>query len=380
MRLHGGNYKLINKLHEMILGPSAFNPGSYGQQIHEMTEFRAGAMGQYGHNNQPCHHILWLFAQLGERASTEKYVRQVQERAYGIDFFAGDEDNGEQGAWFVLSALGLFSTTPGTPDLVLGSPLFRHVAINRNIPEKQPLHIVALGTDDDVMHVDRYLWRGSKHNSQKNTISDITLGEGGVLQFVMVGEKIDHPMTVEELNAKTAGMKSGNTGSDGNGNGNDKTKKLEEQIKTLESEVKLHRGREEELSNQITVHEQADRVAELPCSLHRETHDLLHRESFKKTATAASISSNNAVRHQIAIANNGNSITSNTATFVFAVVVTLLLFVIYAAATHEGILLSNYFIRAFKVGGLLLRGLSMEELRAAVRRQFTPFKAGTHKV
>jgi hypothetical protein len=43
----------------------------------------------------------------------------------------GDEDNGEQGAWFVLSALGLFSTVPGSPLLVLGSPIFRHVRIWR---------------------------------------------------------------------------------------------------------------------------------------------------------------------------------------------------------------------------------------------------------
>ena len=51
-----------------------------------------------------------------------------------ISFFCvsqGDEDNGEQGAWFVLSALGLFSTVPGSPNLVLGSPIFRHVRIWR---------------------------------------------------------------------------------------------------------------------------------------------------------------------------------------------------------------------------------------------------------
>ena len=32
----------------------------YGQTIHEMREMRALAMGQYGHNNQPSHHVLWL--------------------------------------------------------------------------------------------------------------------------------------------------------------------------------------------------------------------------------------------------------------------------------------------------------------------------------
>ncbi len=38
--------------------------GSYNQEIHEMTEARALGMGQYSHNNQPCHHILYLFAQV----------------------------------------------------------------------------------------------------------------------------------------------------------------------------------------------------------------------------------------------------------------------------------------------------------------------------
>eukprot|EP00662_Eupelagonemidae_sp_cell21_P010977 gene10977-60251_t len=31
----------------------------------------------------------------------------------GADMFAGDEDNGEMGAWFVLSALGVYALVPG---------------------------------------------------------------------------------------------------------------------------------------------------------------------------------------------------------------------------------------------------------------------------
>jgi hypothetical protein len=89
-------------------------------------------MGQYGHNNQPSHHILYMFAMLGEAETTQKYVREVMDRAYGPDFFAGDEDNGEQGAWFVLSALGLYSTAPGaSANYVLGSPIFKHVQVHR---------------------------------------------------------------------------------------------------------------------------------------------------------------------------------------------------------------------------------------------------------
>ena len=96
-----------------------------------MTEMRAGAMGQYGHNNQPSHHLLYLFAQLGDAHTTQRYVREVMRRAYGTDFYAGDEDNGEMGAWFVLSALGLYVTTPSTKEYVLGSPIFPKVRIFR---------------------------------------------------------------------------------------------------------------------------------------------------------------------------------------------------------------------------------------------------------
>jgi putative alpha-1,2-mannosidase len=46
-------------------------------------------------------------------------VRRVLDRAYGMDFYAGDEDNGEMGSWYVLSALGLYSVAPGEWSLFL---------------------------------------------------------------------------------------------------------------------------------------------------------------------------------------------------------------------------------------------------------------------
>jgi putative alpha-1,2-mannosidase len=59
----------------MLETPGTFNVGGYGQEIHEMTEMRAVAMGQYGHNNQPAHHFLYLFALLGEHDTTARTVR-----------------------------------------------------------------------------------------------------------------------------------------------------------------------------------------------------------------------------------------------------------------------------------------------------------------
>lgn len=122
------------KLKGLLESTSDFGFGSYGQEIHEMTEGRALAMGQYFHNNQPVHHILFLFSLLGKNRyrDTQRLVRTVLNRAYGSDFYSGDEDNGEQGAWFVLSALGLFSVTPGSANYVASSPIFPHVRISRS--------------------------------------------------------------------------------------------------------------------------------------------------------------------------------------------------------------------------------------------------------
>lgn len=198
-KLHGGVPQLLKTLHHMLTIPSGFMAGSYGREIHEMTEMRALAMGQYGHNNQPCHHILYLFAELGERATTELKVREVLDRAYGRDFYAGDEDNGEQGAWFVLSALGLFSTSPGSEKWVIGSPLFKHVRIenHRHLGHgggadshgtrevlAPALDLVALGTSSESIHVGSVYVNGQEQlqGGKNNVIMDSTLWKGGLVQ------------------------------------------------------------------------------------------------------------------------------------------------------------------------------------------------------
>ncbi len=47
----------------------------------------------------------------------------------------GDEDEGQMGAWFVMSAMGLFQTEGGTsvkPFYEIGSPLFEKITIHLN--------------------------------------------------------------------------------------------------------------------------------------------------------------------------------------------------------------------------------------------------------
>jgi len=176
--LHGGRVQLAQKIKEMLETPGTFKPGGYRHEIHEMTEMRALAMGQYGHNNQPSHHILWLLPQLDDASAEciqatlkethtsafcprrlgESAIHEVLERAYGTEHYAGDEDNGEMGAWAVLAMIGLFEPVPGGDEgYVLGSPVFRHVRIWRDGFQKGKSIDVISSRAGHLRHVSKVL-------------------------------------------------------------------------------------------------------------------------------------------------------------------------------------------------------------------------------
>jgi hypothetical protein len=128
-------------------------------------------------NNQPAHHILYLFAVLGDAQSTQRLTREVVNRGFGIDFYSGDEDNGEQGAWFALTALGLYSISPGSVDYVFTSPLFRHVRIFRKKTlqyetyYEKPFHENEQEEAEGNEYFDLFAF-GTENNNHRNTITD----------------------------------------------------------------------------------------------------------------------------------------------------------------------------------------------------------------
>jgi predicted alpha-1,2-mannosidase len=127
--LYGGRDGLAKKLDEFFATPeTAKFPGSYGGVIHEMTEARDVRMGQLGHSNQVSHHISYMYDYTGQPWKTQEKVREITSRLYlGSEIgqgYAGDEDNGEQSAWFLFSALGFYPLQMGNSTYAVGSPLF----------------------------------------------------------------------------------------------------------------------------------------------------------------------------------------------------------------------------------------------------------------
>jgi len=121
--LFGGNAALCRKLDAMLNTPPIFDAGSYGLEIHEMTEMAHADFGQYAHSNQPVHNYLFLYSLAGEPEKTSYWVRRVANELYGLDRFPGDEDNGEMSAWYVFACLGIYPFCPGRDQYVRFQPL-----------------------------------------------------------------------------------------------------------------------------------------------------------------------------------------------------------------------------------------------------------------
>lgn len=99
--------------------------------IHEEKELYSHMFGQYAHNNQPVHHILYLFQHVGCGNEGQEFIRHTLENSYMSTGFPGDEDNGEMSAWYILSSLGLYSLVPGSLKYQIGAtPLFKYISID----------------------------------------------------------------------------------------------------------------------------------------------------------------------------------------------------------------------------------------------------------
>ena len=128
--LWGGADALAAGIESTVSAPRRFEIGTYGREIHEMTEVLGGTMGQYAHSNQPVHGVLWKPARVGRPDVTDRLVRRVLTELYSPDAWPGDEDNGEMGAWYALAAIGLFPYCPGDPAYTATVPLFDAVTLH----------------------------------------------------------------------------------------------------------------------------------------------------------------------------------------------------------------------------------------------------------
>jgi predicted alpha-1,2-mannosidase len=92
-----------------------------------------GSALRYDPTNEPDIHAPWLYNGLGQPWKTQATVRQIVDTAYGVgpSGLPGNDDLGTMSAWYVFAAIGMFPQVPGRAEMLLGSPAFTRVIVDR---------------------------------------------------------------------------------------------------------------------------------------------------------------------------------------------------------------------------------------------------------
>ncbi|MDP8255757.1 MAG: GH92 family glycosyl hydrolase [Candidatus Alcyoniella australis] len=135
----------------------------------------------YWHGNEPDILVPYLFNELGRPDLTQKWVRWVMDAHYtgGPDGVDGNDDGGTLSAWYVFSAMGIYSL-PGTDIYYIASPIFENLVLHR---DQGDITITAHNASPDNIYVQSVQLNGEPldepifHHDQ--------IADGATFEFVM---------------------------------------------------------------------------------------------------------------------------------------------------------------------------------------------------
>lgn len=148
-----------------------------------------GLIGQYAHGNEPSHHMAYLYPFVGQHRRTAELVEEIRNTLYSDlpDGLSGNEDCGQMSAWYVWSAMGMYPVTPGSDQVIVGTPLFDRVKVapaHLNGREQSPITIERMGSGPYASSVD-YVDEENRR-SLSTSIQKANLLAGGQLTFSCV--------------------------------------------------------------------------------------------------------------------------------------------------------------------------------------------------
>lgn len=121
---HGGKKNFEKFIDDLFNAPSE----TTGREQVDIT----GLIGQYAHGNEPSHHMAYLYNFVDKPEKTEEKVHYILDHFYknSPDGTIGNEDCGQMSAWYILSAIGIYSVTPGKPEWETTTPYFDEIKIH----------------------------------------------------------------------------------------------------------------------------------------------------------------------------------------------------------------------------------------------------------
>ena len=149
--------------------------------------YREDAVGNRSvHGNETGHHVAYLYNRVGEYDKTCRRVRDILTRCYstGMKCIDGNDDCGQMGAWYVLSAFGFYPLDPASGEYELGSPLVKSATLRFAAPYPEAtLRIVVRGYAPEKWCVNRVLLNGRELANRRVRHADLV--RGGELVFEM---------------------------------------------------------------------------------------------------------------------------------------------------------------------------------------------------
>ena len=162
------------------------------------------------HSNQPNMQAAWLFNYSGKPWLTQFWVREILDKYYGstpFDGYPGDEDEGQMGAWYVMSAMGLFEMDGGAstqPAYELSGPIFNKITIQLDPKYYQGGEFVIEAKNSSSQN--RYIQSATLNGKPLNQfwIRHSEIVKGGRLELIMGAEpnkswasNSDHPQIMD---------------------------------------------------------------------------------------------------------------------------------------------------------------------------------------
>jgi predicted alpha-1,2-mannosidase len=175
MSLFGGKEQISEKLDAMFAAESK----TTGRDQSDIS----GMIGQYAHGNEPSHHMAYLYDYIGEPWKTQELAHRICNELYlnARDGLCGNDDCGQMSAWYVLSAMGFYQLTPGSPIYAIGSPLFSEASLH--LDNGKTFTIKANGLSRKNFYIQSASLNGKPYTKCYITHSDILAG--GILKFDM---------------------------------------------------------------------------------------------------------------------------------------------------------------------------------------------------
>ena len=120
----GGRESFVRKLDSLFVAPSKTE--GMGDLV-DVT----GLIGQYVHGNEPSHHVIYFYPQVGHPEKAAERIREVFDRFYLPipDGLCGNDDCGQMSAWYLFSAMGFYPFNPCGGEYVIGAPQVEKVTL-----------------------------------------------------------------------------------------------------------------------------------------------------------------------------------------------------------------------------------------------------------